>query len=181
MFDRETYYHIFKSILSGRFSNSLCKSDVLLFLEFINVVSILFYSFIELIILLYTFLVIFLLCTKNKGYIIWLILLSKLSDVLPAFSCASAIGNLWIIWLRVNILSPFLYFFLTFSFKYNVRIILKQCGNLFSRFVKCFNIFLSQFFAFLIFPLLLLFRLCLIFLKFSSALYSVVKTSFIFL
>ena len=38
---------------------------------------------------------------------ICLILLNKFSDVLPAFTCASAIGNLWRICLGVNILSSF--------------------------------------------------------------------------
>ena len=45
-------------ILSERMSNSMYGSDVLLFSEFINMVSVLFYNFIEFIILLYTFLVI---------------------------------------------------------------------------------------------------------------------------
>ena len=30
--------------------------------------------------------------------------------MLPAFTCGSAIGNLWSIFLRLNILSPFPYF-----------------------------------------------------------------------
>ena len=37
---------------------------------------------------------------------ICLILFSKFSDVLPAFTCARAIGNLSSICLGVNILSP---------------------------------------------------------------------------
>ena len=53
------YHFSFKSILSARLSNSLKDSDVLLFLEFRNMVSILYYNFTEFIILLYTFLVIF--------------------------------------------------------------------------------------------------------------------------
>ena len=57
-FDKATYLSLlFKFILSERLSNSLWGSDVLLFSEFINIVSILFYNFIEFIILLYTFLV----------------------------------------------------------------------------------------------------------------------------
>ena len=61
-FDKSTYLSplslLFKSISSKRLSDSLRGSDVSLFPEFINIVSILFYNFIELIILLYTFLVI---------------------------------------------------------------------------------------------------------------------------
>ena len=37
---------------------------------------------------------------------ICLILLSKLSDVPPAFTCANAIGKLWSICLELNILRP---------------------------------------------------------------------------
>ena len=48
---------LFKNILSLRLSNSQQGSDVLLLLEFMNIVSILLYNFIEFIILLYTFLV----------------------------------------------------------------------------------------------------------------------------
>ena len=81
------------------------ESDVLLFLEFINIVSILFYNFIEFIILLYTFLVISF--ARYKEYMICLISFSKFSDVLPAFTCASAIGNLWKIRLGIHILSCF--------------------------------------------------------------------------
>ena len=61
-----------------------------------NVVSILFYNFVEFIILLYTFLVMSF--AWYKEYIICLICLvsfSKFSDVLPTFTCAIAIGNLW--------------------------------------------------------------------------------------
>ena len=55
-FDKATYlFFLFKFILLERLSNSLCGSNVLLFQEFINIVSILFYNFIELIMLLYTF------------------------------------------------------------------------------------------------------------------------------
>ena len=41
---------------------------------------------------------------------ICLTLFSKFLDIVPAFSCASAIGNLWSICLGVNILKPFPYF-----------------------------------------------------------------------
>ena len=75
------------------------------FSEFINISSILLYNFIEFIILIYTFLVISF--AQYKEYIICLISFSKFSDVLPAFTCARAIGNLWSICLEVNILRPF--------------------------------------------------------------------------
>ena len=52
--------------------------------------------------LLYTFLVISF--AQYKEYTICLISLSKFSDVLLAFTCARAIGNLWSISLGVNIL-----------------------------------------------------------------------------
>ena len=58
-FDKATYLsHLFKFVLLVTLSNNLWRSDVSLFLEFINILSILFYNFIEFIILLYTFLVI---------------------------------------------------------------------------------------------------------------------------
>ena len=44
---------LFKFILSLRLSNNLWESDVLLFSKFIKIVSVLFYNFIEFIILLY--------------------------------------------------------------------------------------------------------------------------------
>ena len=92
-FDKATYLSLlFKFSLSERLSNSVLGSDVLLFSESINIVSMLFYEFIEFIILLHTFLVIsFVQC---KAFMICLISFSKFSDVLPAFTFASAIGNL---------------------------------------------------------------------------------------
>ena len=54
--------------------------------------------------LLYTFLAICL--DWYSEYIICLISFNKLSELLPAFTCASAIGNLWSIYLGDNILSP---------------------------------------------------------------------------
>ena len=96
-------YHSFKFILSERFSNNLWGSDVLLFSEVLNIVSILFYNFIEFIILLYTFLVTSF--SQCKKYVICLISFSKFSDVLLTFPCAKAIGNLWSNWSGVNILS----------------------------------------------------------------------------
>ena len=65
-FDKATYLTLlFNTILSESLSNSLRGSYVLLISEFINVASILFYNYIEFLILLYSFLVIFLLDTKN--------------------------------------------------------------------------------------------------------------------
>ena len=58
-FEKATYLSLlFKFILSERLSNSLRGSDILLFSEIINMVSILYYNFIEFIILLYTLLLI---------------------------------------------------------------------------------------------------------------------------
>ena len=56
-----------------------------------------FYSFIEFILLLKTFLAFYLTCYKE--YVIW-----RTSDVLLAFTCAGTIGNLWSICLEVNVL-----------------------------------------------------------------------------
>ena len=74
-------------------SNSLLGSVVFLFSEFVNIVSILFYNFIEFIMLLYTFLVISF--GPYKEYMmIFRISFSKFSDVLRAFTYARAIVNL---------------------------------------------------------------------------------------
>ena len=92
-FDRATYLSLhFKLIQSERLSDSLRRSDILLLSEFITTVSILFYNFIEFIVLFYTFLVISF--SRYKKYMISLIAFNKFSDILPAFTCASAIGNL---------------------------------------------------------------------------------------
>ena len=92
-FDKATYLSLlFQFNLSKRLSNTLWESDVLLFSEFLNIVAILFYDFIEFIILLYTSVVISF--ARYREYIIYLISFSKSSDVLPAFDCASVIGNL---------------------------------------------------------------------------------------
>ena len=74
----------------------------ILFLKFINAVSILFYNFIEFIILLYTFLVISF--PWYKEYINVLILHIKFSDTLRAFTSVRTIGNLSRVSLEVNIL-----------------------------------------------------------------------------
>ena len=66
-FDKPTYLSfLFKFILFERLSKSLWGSSVLLFPDFINIVPILFYNFVEFIILLYTFLVISF--TLNKEF-----------------------------------------------------------------------------------------------------------------
>ena len=106
---KQDIYHFWLSfILSERLSNSLWGLNVLLFPEFINKLSILLDNYIEFIILLYTFLVMSI--VQYMQYMIWWILFSKFLDVLPAFPCASDIGNLWNICLGLNILSPFSYF-----------------------------------------------------------------------
>ena len=72
IFDKATYLSLlFMFILSKKSSNSLLGSDVLLFSEFMNIVFILLYNFMEFIVLLYTFLVIFF--ARYKEYIICLI------------------------------------------------------------------------------------------------------------
>ena len=63
-----------------------------------------YYAFGEFIILWYTFLVI---CFAwSKECMIWLISFNRFSDVLPAFTCASASSNLWSIYLGVLCSSP---------------------------------------------------------------------------
>ena len=81
-----------KFILSVRLSDSLGGTDVLLFLKFINIVSILFCNFIEFMILLCTFLVTSFSCYKE--YKICLTTFSMFTIVLPAFTYASASDNL---------------------------------------------------------------------------------------
>ena len=60
-----------------------------------------YYSFIEFIILLYTSLVVSFIWYKE--YMICLIWFRKFSDVLPDFTCISAIGSLWSICVGGNI------------------------------------------------------------------------------
>ena len=87
-----------KFILSIRLSNSLWESDVSLILEFQNIVSILFYNYIEFITLLYISFV------QYREYTICLISFSKFPDVSPDFIGTSAIGNLWSSSLELNFL-----------------------------------------------------------------------------
>ena len=108
-FDKATYLSLlFRVILSVGLSNSLWGSDVLIFSEFINIVSILFYNFIEFIILL--LITLYISFARYREYIICMSSFSKFPDVLPAFSCASAIDNLWSICLDVSILKSLPYF-----------------------------------------------------------------------
>ena len=69
--------------------------------EFINIVSISYYTFIEFIVLLFACLVTSF--AWYKEYVIWRISFSKCFDVLPVFIGASALGNFWKICLGVNI------------------------------------------------------------------------------
>ena len=68
-----------------------CGSEVLLFSEFINIVSIV-YIWIDFIMFLYTFFVISFDWWKEET--IGLILFNKTFELLPVFTCARAIGNL---------------------------------------------------------------------------------------
>ena len=91
-FDKATYLSFPLKFTLSETVNSMWGSDILLFSEFRDIVFILFYNFIEFIILLYNFLVLYF--ARYNENIICLILFSKFSDVLLAFTCASAIGNL---------------------------------------------------------------------------------------
>ena len=92
-FDREKYLSpLFNFVLFAKLRNILCRSYVPLFLEFINIVSFLFYNFIEFIILLHTFLVTSF--SRYKEDMSCLNSFSKFSDALSAFTCASAIDNI---------------------------------------------------------------------------------------
>ena len=95
-FDKATNLSfLFKFILSA----SPWGSDVLLFLKFINIVFIFALYFIEFVISLYTFLLIYF--AQYKEHIIFFILFINFSDVLRAIS------NLWSICFGVNIFNPF--------------------------------------------------------------------------
>ena len=107
-FDKATYLSLLishhKFILSVKLSNTLRRSEASLFLEFIKIVFIPFYNFIEFIILLYTFSVIYF--SLYRQHIVLWISFEMLSNASLAFTCASAIGNLWSICFWVNILIP---------------------------------------------------------------------------
>ena len=92
-FDKETYLSLlFKFILFERINVSLCGSEVLLFSEFMNIASILYCIYHGFSMYLYIFLVISF--AQYKEYVIFQTSFSKFLDILPAFTCASAIGNL---------------------------------------------------------------------------------------
>ena len=76
------YHFFFTFVLSKRLINSLSGSDVL---EFMNIVSILFYNSLEFIMLLCYFLVLSFGRYKK---------ITTFSGELPAFTCSRAIGNL---------------------------------------------------------------------------------------
>ena len=125
-FDKATYVSLlFKFILSERLSSSLWGSDVLLFLEFINMVSTLSLELYWIhYIVIYFFSNLF--CSIQLEYIICLILLSKFSNVLPVFTCASVVSSLWNICLGNNVSSPSPYFALYLASNSKKRIISKK-------------------------------------------------------
>ena len=90
-FDKAIYlYFLLKSVLSVRLSDILRWSGALLFLEFINTVSVFalyvyWIHYVVIYLLVMTF-------AQYKEYMIYLILFSTFSDGLPAFTCARAIG-----------------------------------------------------------------------------------------
>ena len=90
---------LLKFILSERLSNSLWGSDLLLFSEFINIVSILFYNLIEFIILLNIFFSNFF--GSKYIWFVWFHLVSfQMCDL---YLLVQEIGNLWSTCLGVNI------------------------------------------------------------------------------
>ena len=109
---KQDIYHFFLSLFYPKDWVIVCEDQMFCFFsEFINIASILFYNFIEFIILLYTSF------SQYKQYMICLIIFNTFSHVLPAFTCASTIGNLWSICLGVDILIP-----LTFCYLLKSRI-----------------------------------------------------------
>ena len=79
-------------------------------------------------IFLYTFLVISL--ARHKQYIICRISFSKFTDMLPVFTCASAIGILWNICLGVN--KSFFLFYIISSINNHCRTIFIKLDDLVS-------------------------------------------------
>ena len=114
-------------------------------------VSILFYNFIEFIVLLYIFLIISF--ARYKEYMICLISFSTFSIILPAFTCAGAIDNL--LCLGVSILSYLWLKILRLEIvrSQTLKILQQSLNNL--KTFSCGLIFLLHFFAFLIFSLIL--------------------------
>ena len=123
-FDKATYLSLlFNFILSNRLSNSLWGSDVLLFPELINIVSILFYNFVEFTILLYTFVITSF--AQYRFYIICLISFCIFLDAFPAFTCASAIDYFWSICFGVNFFSRSLWFDLSLGI-YTLFLVIRE-------------------------------------------------------
>ena len=92
-FDKATYVQVLylKFVSFERLSNSLRVLDVLLFLEFINIVSISYYTFIE----LHCCILFSNVFAQYKEYMVYILkIFNKFSNVLPAFTCTKAIGNL---------------------------------------------------------------------------------------
>lgn len=86
--------------MAARLSNSLSDSDVLLFSEFKNILSILYFNWICYIVV-YFLLISFAWC---KEYITWQISFNKFLNALPAYTCARATFILWSICLGLHIL-----------------------------------------------------------------------------
>ena len=91
-FEKETYLSLLFKFIYVQDLVIVCENQM-----FINLmkttVYILFYNFIKFIMLLHTFLVISF--AQYKEYIICLILFSKFPNVLPAFTSARTVANLW--------------------------------------------------------------------------------------
>ena len=84
--------------------------------------------------LLYTFLVISF--ARCKEYMICLISFRKFPEVLPAFTCAKAIGNIQNICLEVSILSPRMSSLHHMQLMYHFEIVLIKFNNLLLRVAK---------------------------------------------
>ena len=85
-----TFLPILKSNLSISFDIKICGLGVLLFTEFIYILSV-FYIFMDLMVIVYFFSYLFRLIQRINNC---LISFDKLSEFLPAFTCVRAIGNL---------------------------------------------------------------------------------------
>ena len=105
-FDKTRYLRLlFNIIYSVRLSDSQWRSDVLLFLEFINIVFLF-------VLYLYWIHYIFIYFFRNsfcsiKRYMICPISFNKISNVLPPFTCAKAIGSLWGVCLGLSMFNLF--------------------------------------------------------------------------
>ena len=117
MIKQHIYHYYLSLFFSVILSNNVSGSHVLLFLEFTNLVFtfILFLYWIPYIAIF--FLVISF--SRYKEYMVYLISFSNFSNVLPAFVCERAIGNLWSVCLGVNIFN----FFSCVSFIGNISLL----------------------------------------------------------